>query len=75
MPKIRHPLSGYVYDLGEDGLIVVEKNGATGRFDREGNWVSGDIRTADPELCRWISDPRAVSRHRRVIQEQTGASS
>lgn len=70
MPKIRHPLSGAVYDIGDDGLVVVEKDGQSGRFDREGTWVSGAVRTADPELCRWISDPRAMSRHRQVIQAQ-----
>ena len=70
MPKIRHPLSGSVYDIGDDGLVLVEKDGRTGRFDRDGNWIDGEIRTADPELCRWIADPRAVSRHRQVIQSQ-----
>lgn len=64
MPKIRHPLSGSVYDMADDGLVVVEKDGQTGRFDRDGNWISGDIRTADPELCRWVSDPRAMTRQR-----------
>ena len=70
MPAIRHALSGAIYDLGDDGLVLVEHDGSTGRFDREGGWVSGDIRTADPELCRWISDPRAVSRHRRIADTQ-----
>ena len=75
MPKIRHPLSGSVYDLGDDGLVLVEKDGQTGKFDRDGNWVSGTIRTADPELCRWISDPRAASRHRRVVEsDQAGVA-
>lgn len=73
MPKLRHPLSGSVYDLGDDGLVVVESNGRTGRFDRDGTWISGELRTADPELCRWISDPRTPSRHRPTVRRPEGA--
>jgi len=70
MPTIRHPLSGAIYDLDDAGLVVVEKQGRVGRFQRDGTWVSGELRVADPELCRWISDPRVASRHRQVITEQ-----
>jgi len=73
MPKIRHPLSGAVYDL-VDGLVTVEKNGQTGRFRADGAWVSGDVRTADPEMCRWLSDPRFPSRHRAVIEAAASAA-
>ncbi len=68
MPKIRHPLSGAVYDQAGDDTIVVESNGRAGRFRSDGSWIDGEVRTADPELCRWISDPRLPSRHRVAIE-------
>lgn len=59
MVMMRHPLSGTAYYRNEDGTIrVVGKNGVEGRFSRIGNWISGERRTADPGLCRWVSDGR-----------------
>lgn len=67
MPAIRHPLSGATYDLAPDATTVtVERDGKSGRFDTEGRWIDGDIRTADPHLCQWIGGQRMVSRHRPV---------
>ncbi len=54
MRQIRHPLSGACYELDEDGHIVVTRDGASGVFTGNGAWIRGAIRTADPELCRWI---------------------
>ena len=52
--QIRHPLSGAVYELDEAGNIVVTRDGASGVFSGNGRWLHGEIRTADPELCRWM---------------------
>jgi hypothetical protein len=54
MRQIRHPLSGAVYELNDGGDILVTKDGATGRFTTDGRWLDGEVRAADPELCRWI---------------------
>jgi hypothetical protein len=54
MRQIRHPLSGAIYELDDDGGILVTKDASTGRFTTDGRWRGGDLRTADPELCRWI---------------------
>ncbi len=72
MGTIRHPLSNAVYDhdADVDEVVVVDESGRTGRFGADGDWRSGDLRTADPELCRWISGPRLASRHRKVVEEQ-----
>lgn len=51
---MRHPLSGSVYGIDEDGLVRVVKGDSYGRFDAIGRWVEGDIRYADPQLCQWI---------------------
>ncbi len=51
----RHALSGALYDVREDGLVVVQKNEIRGVFRHDGTWVEGDLRTADPHLCGWIA--------------------
>ena len=79
MRKIQHALSGAVYEWAEDDLgpvLVTDKSGAQGRFDHSGRWVHGDLRRADPELCRWIAsggrDPGgAAGRSRRFETEET----
>lgn len=53
MREIRHPLSGAVYGL-DGSLVRVEKADVVGWFDQNGRWVRGAVRSADPELCRWI---------------------
>ena len=57
MRRIQHALSGAVYEWAEDDIgpvQVTDKRGRQGRFDRNGRWVLGELRVADPELCRWI---------------------
>jgi hypothetical protein len=55
MRTIKHPLSGAVYDLEADGTIRVQaKDGRVGKFDKNGVWLDGDVRQADPHLCLWI---------------------
>ncbi len=63
MRAIRHPMSGAVYDLQEDGNVRVEKDGMTGLFRPDGTYISGDIHSADPQLCGWIGgcDVRATA--------------
>ena len=63
--KLRHPLNGHIYTALPDAFVEVDKNGKTGIFDRYGAWVSGEVRTADPEMCRWVGthEKAVVSRH------------
>jgi hypothetical protein len=68
MPKIRHPLSGVVYDIADDGTIVLEKDGRTGRFTTQGAYLEGDIKTADPQLCGWIGGVQLPSRHQQMAE-------
>jgi hypothetical protein len=60
MRKRKHPLSGALYDVGEDGCVYVDHKGVTGVFDCEGRWLSGALREADPHLCLWLGGPQAV---------------
>jgi hypothetical protein len=57
MRKVRHPLTGAMYEWADDGIgpvRVVDGHGVEGRFDRDGIRVSGTLVSVDPELCRWI---------------------
>lgn len=55
MPGLRHPLSGAVYDLTEDGAVRVTTEDSSGTFDKNGVWISGDLRSCDPQMCNWIA--------------------
>jgi len=53
--KLRHPLSGYVYERGSDGLVLVTNHqGQVSSFTDKGEWVEGPVRHADPHMCDWI---------------------
>ena len=79
MRKIQHALSGAVYEWADDDLgpvLVTDQHGRQGRFDRNGRWLAGDLRRADPELCRWIESGGrdaggAAARSRRFEVEET----
>ena len=54
--KLQHPLTRLIYNHNTDGTVLVEgKDGRTGLFDCYGNWISGERRSADPMLCRFVS--------------------
>ncbi len=55
MHKRRHPLSGALYDVRDDGLLLVDDHGITGVFTEEGDWVAGELRHADAHLCGWLA--------------------
>jgi hypothetical protein len=70
---IKHPLSGAVYDLTEDGTIrVVTRDGRTGLFDRNGVWLSGEARHADPHLCVWIGGKELPNRFQQAASALKG---
>ena len=53
--KLRHPLSGYIYERGDDGLVhVIDHKGRVSKFTAAGEWVEGEIRNADPNMTDWI---------------------
>lgn len=56
MVMMRHPLSRTEYHRNEDGTVRVVGRGLEGTFTRTGVWISGERRTADPSLCRWVAD-------------------
>lgn len=80
--KIRHPLSGTIYEIDERGDVRAETTaGVSGVFSGDGEWISGELRSADPELCRWIRSgnhpsPRLQSSRRfTALTSQIGGGS
>jgi hypothetical protein len=58
MPALKHPLSGAIYTLRDDGLVDVDNNGMRGTFDCNGRHHSGDLRYADPHMLVWLAGPQ-----------------
>jgi hypothetical protein len=78
--RLEHPFTGAVYAAAQNGLVEVTKDGRSGIFDMFGRYVSGELRTADPELIRWVGTHgyTPASRHvagfaERATAETTGA--
>jgi 3-oxoacyl-[acyl-carrier protein] reductase len=56
--KLRHPLTGAVYSLREDGNVLVEdEEGRKGVFRPDGTRVRGDVWEADPHLLGFVAGP------------------
>ena len=54
--KMRHPLTGAIYDTQEDGTVLVtSRDGRTGLFTEGGVWINGDLGEADPHMCQWLA--------------------
>ena len=58
MTILKHPLSGATYELREDGNVRVENNGISGIFRSNGQYLSGELRQADPHLLLWMAGPQ-----------------
>lgn len=55
MPRqLKHAITGVIYELTEDGNVMLSKDGRTAIYDAEAHYISGEIRDVDPELCRWV---------------------
>ena len=61
MTVLKHPASGALYTLREDGLVDVENNGLIGTFSFDGRHQSGTLRQADPHMLVWIAGPQLPS--------------
>lgn len=55
-PAIKHPFSGAIYELQSDGNVLIRDKDKQGLFKRDGRWISGELREADPQMCVWISN-------------------
>lgn len=65
----RHPLTGAIYELRDDGLLqVTTPSGERGVFSADGTWVEGELTHVDPHMCLWIAGPQLPSRHRAALE-------
>ena len=63
---IRHPYNAAVYHLEAENRIHVEQGGQWGVFNRDGVWLEGELKMADPCFCRWIASAWVMSERRRM---------
>jgi hypothetical protein len=73
MSGIRHPFTGALYEDAGEGRVRVSLNGRTGLFTRDGQWMGGELREADPQLCGWVGGPRVISHRMSGATETDGA--
>ena len=52
--SLRHPVTGAVY-TDASGNVRVEHEGRVGLFRKDGAWIEGELRDADPMMCIWIA--------------------
>ena len=50
-----------LYEQDGEGGILVTDDGRTGRFVKDGSWIEGELREADPQMCNWIAGPLAAN--------------
>jgi len=58
-----HPLTRALDERHGDGDIKVTDGDRSGIFTSEGEWISGELRECDPQLCNWVAGPQ-VANHR-----------
>jgi hypothetical protein len=63
MVALHHPLSGtrYMQIPGTMTVRVVGADGTEGLFDATGRYLSGQRRTAEMSMCRWVADGGRVA--------------
>jgi hypothetical protein len=70
MLGIRHPFTGALYERDGEGNILVTDGDRTGRFTSEGQWLGGDLRECDPQICGWVAGPQALN-HRMADSDRS----
>jgi hypothetical protein len=54
-PIVKHPLATTTtYTTNDFGVVIVERANSQGRFNDSGQWLGGEIRSADPQMCRFL---------------------
>ncbi len=53
--SLKHMISGHTYRRIEDGVVEVETpDGKTGRFTEHAEYIEGDVKSADIQMCSWV---------------------
>ena len=54
--SLKHMISGHIYRrLEEDRVEVTRQDGKTGIFDQFAEYISGDVKSADIQMCSWVA--------------------
>ena len=51
-----HPFTLALYELQPGGTVAVRDGERHGLFRADGQWISGELRECDPQLCVWIAN-------------------
>ncbi|MDA0977793.1 MAG: aromatic ring-hydroxylating dioxygenase subunit alpha [Proteobacteria bacterium] len=53
--KLRHALTGHIYEMGDDGLVhLTDHQGNISKFKPDATWVEGPMTQCAPNMCNWI---------------------
>ena len=63
MRGIIHPFTKALYEQDGEGHIRVSDGDRWGIFSTKGEWIEGDLRECDPQLCGWVGGPQ-IANHR-----------
>ncbi|KIE48702.1 MAG: hypothetical protein MB53_06770 [marine actinobacterium MedAcidi-G2A] len=65
MRGIKHPITHEIYEVSDDATnVIVNGKAGSGVFTFGGEWVSGDLKSADEHLCGWLGSERGENRFR-----------
>ena len=62
---LRHPYTAQTYELAGENRVRVKDGNKSGLFDRDGTWLEGDLKSADPMLCRFLASDWVMKERRR----------
>ncbi len=56
-----HPFTKALYERHGGGDIKVTDGDREGIFTHHGQWISGELRECDPQLCNWVAGPQVAN--------------
>lgn len=65
---LRHPLTGARYEAEGPNAVRVTDGDRQGLFDRTGNWIEGDLRQCDPQMCIWLTGLVVVEQRKAAME-------
>jgi hypothetical protein len=71
MNGIHHPFTKALYEQDGEGNILVTDGDRQGLFASNGQWISGELRECDPQLCGWVAGPQFANHRLAKAEGQT----
>ena len=69
MKGMHHPFTHAKYEQdGKGNVIVTQQDGISGLFAKDGKWIEGQLKQADPHFCGWVGGP-IVANHRVKVDD------